>query len=104
MYFPRHCQGEFVQQSRASLVADHLLYSHDHHEQFSGDIVRRNEILITLRGQRVHSLFCLYIYYNCSSDKLVNNIHMSMILYLLITSLFDIVVISVLEKLLIDHS
>ena len=59
---------------------------------------------VTLRGQRVHSLFCLYIYYNCSSDKLVNNIHMLIILYLLITFLFDIVVISVLEKLLIDHS
>ena len=59
---------------------------------------------VTLRGQRVHSLFCLYIYYNFSSDKLVNNIHMLIILYLLITFLFDIVVISVLEKSLIDHS
>ena len=35
-------QGEFVQQLRASLVGDHLLYSHDLNVWFRGDIVRRN--------------------------------------------------------------
>ena len=43
---PRHFvafwQGEFVQQSRASLVGDHLLYSYDLSIWFRGDIVRRN--------------------------------------------------------------
>ena len=43
---PRHFlgfwQGEFVQQSKASLVGDHLLYSHDLNVWFRGDVVRRN--------------------------------------------------------------
>ena len=44
--FPRHflmfLQGEFVQQSKASLVGDHLLYSHDLSVWSSGDVVGRN--------------------------------------------------------------
>ena len=43
---PRHIQGfwqwEFVQQSRASLVGDHLLYSHDLNVWFRDDVVKRN--------------------------------------------------------------
>ena len=35
-------QGEFVQQSRASLVGDHLLYSHDLSVWFRRDVLRRN--------------------------------------------------------------
>ena len=31
-----------MKQSRASLVGDHLLYSHDLNVLFMGDIVRRN--------------------------------------------------------------
>ena len=31
-------QGEFVQQSRGSLVGDHFLYSHDLNVSFMGDI------------------------------------------------------------------
>ena len=43
---PRHFrgfwQGEFVQQSGASLVSDHFLYSHDLNVWFKDDVVRRN--------------------------------------------------------------
>ena len=35
-------QGEFVEQSRASLAADHFLYSRDPNVWFGGLIVRRN--------------------------------------------------------------
>ena len=48
--FQRGWQGEIVQQSRAALVGDHLLYSHNFHFLYScdlnvwfkDDIVRRN--------------------------------------------------------------
>ena len=36
--------------NQVSLVDDHFLYSHDINVLFSGDIVRRNCILITLKG------------------------------------------------------
>ena len=42
MHFLRCWQGEFVWQSRASLVGDHFLYSHDLNVCFRGDIVRRS--------------------------------------------------------------
>ena len=55
--FSKHflrCQpGEFVQQSRASLVGDQLLYSPNLNVWFRGDMVRRNSMPVTLRGQRV---------------------------------------------------
>ena len=35
-------QGELVEQSRASLVGDHLLDSHDVNGWFRGDIVKKN--------------------------------------------------------------
>ena len=35
-------QGEFVQQSRASLVGDHLLYSHGLNVWLRGGVLRRN--------------------------------------------------------------
>ena len=41
-HFVGFWQGEFVQQLRASLVGDQLLYSHDLNVWFRGDIVRRN--------------------------------------------------------------
>ena len=47
-------QGEFVLQSRASLVGDHFLYSHDLNVWFRGDIAWRNWMLVTLRSQRVN--------------------------------------------------
>ena len=48
-HFQRGWQGEFVSQSRAALGGDHLLYSHDFHVWFRGDIVRRNQMLVTFR-------------------------------------------------------
>ena len=42
IHFQRGWQGEFVSQSRASLVGDHLVYPHDFYDWFRGDIVRRN--------------------------------------------------------------
>ena len=41
---------EFIYHSRASLVADHFLYSRDLNVR--GDIVRRNWMLVTLWGPR----------------------------------------------------
>ena len=41
-HFLRCWQREFVKQSRAYLVGDHFLYSHDHNVWFRGDIVGRN--------------------------------------------------------------
>ena len=42
IHFQRGLQGEFVWQSWAALVRDHLLYSHHFHVWFRGDIVGRN--------------------------------------------------------------
>ena len=42
IHFQRCWQGEFVEQSRVSLVGDHFLCSHDLDAWFRGDIVRRN--------------------------------------------------------------
>ena len=53
LHFLRCWQGEFVQQSRASSVDDLSLHSRDLNAWFRGDIVRRNWILVTVRGQRV---------------------------------------------------
>ena len=53
LHFLRCWQGEFVQQSRASSVDDLSLHSRDLNVWFRGDIVRRNWILVTVRGQRV---------------------------------------------------
>ena len=50
VHFRRGWQGEFVSQSRAALVGDHLLYSHGFHVWFRADIVRRNYILVSVRG------------------------------------------------------
>ena len=49
IYLLRSWQGEFVQQSRASLVGDHFLYSHDLSNWFKDKIVRRNWIAVILR-------------------------------------------------------
>ena len=49
LHFPRCWQGEFVKQSRASLVGEHFLYSHDPNVWFRDDNVRRNWILVTPR-------------------------------------------------------
>ena len=53
LHFPRCWQGEFVHQSKASLVGDHFLYSCGLNVWFRGDIVRRNETRITPTGQSV---------------------------------------------------
>ena len=50
IHFQRGWQGEFVSQSRAVLVGDHLFYSHDFHVWFKGDIVRRNWMLVILKS------------------------------------------------------
>lgn len=47
--FLRCWQGEFVQQSRVSLVADHRLYSCNLDVWFRSDVVRRNKMLVTLK-------------------------------------------------------
>ena len=49
-----HWQGEFVHQARASFVGDHFLYSCDCNVWLRGDILRRNEILVTPRIQTVN--------------------------------------------------
>ena len=49
-HFLRLWQGEFVQQSRASLVGDHFLYSHDLDVWFRADVVWRNWMFVTLRS------------------------------------------------------
>ena len=61
IHFLRCWQGEFLYQLRASLGGDHLFYSHNLNVWFRGDIVRRNKILVTLRGQRVQELLHLVI-------------------------------------------
>ena len=48
IHFPRCWQGEFVSQSRASLVSDHCLYSLNLNVWFRGETVRRNYMLVTL--------------------------------------------------------
>ena len=52
----RWWQGEYVKQSRASLVGDHFPYSHDLIMWFRSDIVGRNYMLVTLRSQRVKEI------------------------------------------------
>ena len=47
IYFLRCWQGEFVWQSRASLVGGHFVYSCDFNVWFRGDIVGRNRTLVT---------------------------------------------------------
>ena len=56
LHFLRWRQGEYVKQSRASLVGDHFPYSHDLNVWFRGDIVGRNYMLVTLRSQRVKEI------------------------------------------------
>ena len=81
VHFQRGWQGEFVSQSRAALVGDQLLYSHNFHVWFMGDIVRRNQMLTTLRGltlslpdQISNSPYCQpYNSYNVSSENLVSD-------------------------------
>ena len=57
IHFPRFWQGEFVKQSRASSVSDQFLYSHDLNGRFRSDIVRRNQMLITL-GVKGLNTYC----------------------------------------------
>ena len=52
-------QGEFDEQSWASLVGDHFLYSHDLNVLFSGDTWRRTSMLVTFRVKTVH--YCPFI-------------------------------------------
>ena len=47
IHFFRCCQGEFVLQSRASLVGDHFLYSRGLNVWFSGCALRTNQMLVT---------------------------------------------------------
>ena len=58
IHFLKCWREEFVWQSRTSLVGDHFLYSRDPHGWFRGDIVRRNYMLVTLRGQIVQRGHC----------------------------------------------
>ena len=44
--------GEFVEQSQVSSVVGHFPYSIDLNVCFRGDIVGRNRMLVTLRGER----------------------------------------------------
>ena len=47
--FAKVLKGEFVSQS-SSIVGDHFLYSCNLNVGFRGDIVRRNWMIVTLRG------------------------------------------------------
>ena len=53
-------QKEVVYQSRAYLVIDHLLYSHNLSVWFRADNVGRNQMLITLKGLGVEAVFLFY--------------------------------------------
>ena len=53
IHFLRCWQGEFVYQSKAYFIGNHFLYFHDLNMWLTGDIVGRNLMLVTLRGQRV---------------------------------------------------
>ena len=66
IHFLKCWREEFVWQSRTSLVGDHFLYSRDPHGWFRGDIVRRNYMLVTLRGQIVQRGHCRVTKKNCS--------------------------------------
>ena len=50
-HFIWHWQGEFYWQSGASQIGDHFLYSHDLNVWFKGEIVKRNQKPVTLRGK-----------------------------------------------------
>ena len=60
-------QEEFISQSRASLVGDHFLYSHDLYVWFRGDIVRRNQMLDVDIIDASISITIVHINYNCYS-------------------------------------
>ena len=51
--FPKALTRRIVWQSRTSLCDDHFPYSYDHSVWSRCNIVKRNWMLITLRGQRV---------------------------------------------------
>ena len=57
VYFQWCWQEKSLWQSRASFLADNFLYSHDLHEWFWGDIVRRSLMWVNIggRGGRVDS-------------------------------------------------
>ena len=62
LYFPFYWQGEFVEQSRVSLVGDHFHHSFDLILRFDSNI-ERNYILVTLKdwgvkGRLLVFLFC----------------------------------------------
>ena len=61
LHFKRYWLGEFVKKSGTSQIGDHFRYSHDLNMWFRGDIVRRNKMLVTLKGQRVQELLHLVI-------------------------------------------
>ena len=50
IHFLRNWRGEFVLQSKASLVGNHFLYSRDLNVWFKADIVRRKWMPVTLRS------------------------------------------------------
>ena len=53
LYISRCWQGECFEQSRASLVGDHFMYSHDLSVWFRSVTVMRNYLPVTLGSQRV---------------------------------------------------
>ena len=44
---------------KSFFFGDHSLYSHNLNVWFRGDIVRRNRILVTLRGSKIHFCYCM---------------------------------------------
>ena len=44
---------------KSFFFGDHSLYSHDLNVWFRADIVRRNRILVTLRGSKIHFCYCM---------------------------------------------
>ena len=62
IHFFRCWWGEFQCSTiKISSIGDYFLHSHDLNVWFKGDIIRRNYILVTLRGSRV----------NCASASLL---------------------------------
>ena len=67
-HLPRCWQGEVLYQSRASLVGDHFLYSHNLNVWFRGDIVGRNLMLVIFGGQRIKTRKHIIFSTVCSSS------------------------------------
>ena len=67
IHFLRCWQGEFVHQSRASLVCDYMsfIFVHELNVWFRGDIVRRSQMLVTL----TFTMTCMFLLLDCYKNS-----------------------------------